>query len=116
MTSDIVVLAKREPNLNELVDAMMAAGPQLRVGALSEGVAFQLFDDDGRLMLTMERPTLIQVEGEAERLLGVTSAPPVPYWWIELRAPSQRTDARVVATRLAEVLCGQVDGVSWASA
>ncbi len=113
MTTDLVVLARRRPDAHRLVTSLMAVGPDLRVGAVSEGAALQLFDDEGTLVLTVESPSLIQVAGEAERLLELTTAPPPPYWWIEMRAPATRPAARDTARRLADELAEALDGVVW---
>lgn len=78
MTVSVVVLARVQPGSDILVNALLAAGPQLRVGSIGQGVALQLFDDDATLIVTVEVPSLIQVPGEAQRLLGLTSEPRRP--------------------------------------
>lgn len=113
MTTDVVVLARSEPSIEVLVRALMAAGPQLRVGAIRDGVALQLFDESRVLVATVEAPSHVRVPGEATRLLGLDDPPAPPYWWIELRCPSLRSDATEVALRLARSLAEQLDGVVW---
>lgn len=113
MTADLIVLARKEPDNAVLVTALLAAGPELRVGSIGHEVALQLFDDDGQVVTTVEVPTRIQVPNEARRLLGVDEEPDVPYWWIELRTPSTRPPSLEAALRLAESLVEQTDGVLW---
>ena len=115
MTTDLVVLARGEPSNAVLVAAMLAAGPELRVGSIGQGVAVQLFTGDGTLVTTVEVPTLIQVAGEARRLLDVGTEPAPPYWWIELRSPSLDRDALSAAERLAASLADQLGGTVWAA-
>jgi hypothetical protein len=113
VTADIVLLARGEPDNAVLVTALLAAGPDLRVGSIGNQVALQLFAEDGSLVTTVEVPSLIQVPNEAKRLLGVAEEPDPPYWWIELRTPSTRTAALAAALRLAEALAEQTDGILW---
>ncbi len=113
MTVTMVVLARAQPGSDVLVNALLAAGPQLRVGSIGHGVALQLFDDEATLAVTVEVPSLIQVPGEAQRLLGVSSEPEVPYWWIDLRRPTSSDGGP--AHRLATSLAEQLDGMVWSS-
>lgn len=115
MTADLVVLARGEPSNAVLVTALLAAGPELRVGSIGHGVALQLFSDDGKLVTTVEVPSLIQVPNEAHRLLGVDAEPDPPYWWIELRTPSLNAAAIEAAARLGSSLAEQLDGTVWTS-
>lgn len=113
MTNDVIALLRGEPNRDALLRGLLAAGPQLRVGAIAEGAALQLFDDDRTLVATVELPAQIRVPGEAERLLDVTDPPAPPYWWVEIRCPTAREDAVPVAVRLAQALAAELDGVVW---
>lgn len=107
MTADFVVLSSRAFDASTLTEALLAAGPDLRVASVADGAALQLFTDDGQPVTTLESPTLVQVPGEATRLLGVAPEPPVPYWWTELRAPTTRSAA---AARLADALARLLGG------
>jgi hypothetical protein len=113
VTTDVVVLARSEPSTEVLVRALMAAGPHLRVGAIGDGAALQLFDDSRVLVATVEAPSHVRVPGEATRLLELDDPPAPPYWWIELRCPTLRPDATELALRLAGSLAEQLDGVVW---
>lgn len=115
MTSDVVVLLRGEPTKQALVRAMVAAGPDLRVGSIGGGAALQLFDADRALIATLELPLHVQVAGEAERLLGIADAPQPPYWWVELRCPTLQSDAVAVALQLAQSLIDELGGVTWRS-
>jgi hypothetical protein len=116
VTTDVVVLVRREPSTDALVRALLAAGPELRVGSLAGGAALQLFDESRTLVANVEVPTHVRVPGEATRLLDMAEPPEPPYWWIELRCPSLRPDAAEVALRLAGSLAAQLDGVVWQAA
>jgi hypothetical protein len=113
VTIDVVVLVRREPSIEALVRALLAAGPQLRVGAVGGGVTLQLFDESRALVANVEVPTHVRVPGEATRLLDMADPPEPPYWWIELRCPSLRPNATEEALRLAGSLAEQLDGVVW---
>lgn len=78
--SDVVVLLQDTPDPAVLLDALLAAGGDLRVASLSYGAALRLSDDDGAVVLMVEVPLLVQVGGEFERLLGVRVDVPVCGW------------------------------------
>lgn len=104
------MLCRDAPDAVALVDALMQAGPELRVEDLAQGAALRLLEEDGRPVLTVEVPLLVQVAGELPRLLGPSSADvPVPVWWVDLHAaPGEDERAGRVAQALAERLHGRV--------
>jgi hypothetical protein len=76
------------------------------------GAVLHLLDEQGRRLLAVEGPLLIQAPGEVRRLLG-TAAVTEPIWWVEARAARSRPDAAPIAYRFAEALAGRMDGVVW---
>ncbi|MCX0246831.1 hypothetical protein NLM26_28360, partial [Streptomyces drozdowiczii] len=88
MTQDVVALTRRMPDSLSVLAGLLAGGPDLRVGTTGEGAVVQLCDDEGRPLVSVEVPLLIQVPGEAVRLLGAEAAPEGdgPWWWVEARA------------------------------
>jgi hypothetical protein len=116
MTFDAVALCRDRPGPAEMIAAMLAAGPDLRVDAADATQSVQLYHRDGRLQLTIDGARLVQVPGEARRLLGIdTEAVPHPVWWVEGRAPGGDPDAAAVARRFTSALVAAVGGVSWCS-
>lgn len=60
----------------------------------------------------MEAPLLVQVRGEAERLLGA-SEPEVPYWWTEARATTGVKEAEALAGTFVGRIATLVGGTAW---
>ncbi|MDT3724584.1 DUF6177 family protein [Streptomyces sp. DSM 41972] len=85
-----------------MLAGLYAGGPQAGVTADAEGGVLRLCAPDGRPLVSVEAPQLVQVPGEAERLLG--REVPVPFWWTEVRA----SGAVPEAGRLAESVCGRL--------
>lgn len=85
MTKDMIALTPRMPDPATVLAGLLAGGPDRLLGTGAEGAVIQLCDAQGRPLVSVEAPLLIQVEGEAERLLGA-EPPRVPYWWTEARA------------------------------
>lgn len=108
MSKDLVVLGRREPDVQWVTEA---CGKVFRVHGGAWPV--QLFDDVGRLVLTVESPVLVEAQGEIERLLGVRADPPV--WWVDVRAAADLEDAAAIARELASELAGRFGGVVWSS-
>jgi hypothetical protein len=115
MTFDIVALCRQQPDPALTLAAMLEAGPDLRVDTVEEARLVQLYHPDGRLLLTMEGPRLVQVPGEAQRLLGITEGVPHPVWWVESRAPGADRDGEAVARRFTHALVAATGGISWSS-
>jgi hypothetical protein len=109
MTFDIVALCRARPDPAVMIAALEAAGPQLRVQAGAEVV--QLCDDRGIPLVSIEGPRLVQVPGEARRLLGVDVESPV--WWVETHARGGDADAEALARRFTAAVVAGSGGVSW---
>jgi hypothetical protein len=111
----VVALLPRAPEVPDVMAAMAAAGEQLRVRSFGPGSVIQLCDEEGAALVSIEVPVLVQVPGEVERLLGPDAAAAVtpPLWWVEVRAPSVRPGAELLARRFAETLAERCGGVVW---
>jgi hypothetical protein len=94
---------------------MQAAEPRMRVNMVEHGQLIELYHPDGRRLFTTEGSRLVQVAGEAQRLLGVTESTPDPVWWVESRAPGNDPEAEAVARRFAHALVAAAGGVVWSS-
>ncbi len=112
MTKDVVTLTKKMPDPLSVLAGLLAGGPDRLVGAEGEGAVVQLCDERGRPLVSVEAPLLVQVGGEAERLLGA-SAPEVPYWWTEARATTGVKEAEQLAGTFAARLATLVGGTVW---
>ncbi|MEV5594057.1 DUF6177 family protein [Streptomyces sp. NPDC052496] len=112
MTKDVVALTERMPNPWSLLAGLLSGGPDKLVDTAGEGAVLRLCDAEGRPLVSVEAPLLVQVEGEAERLLGAT-APPVPYWWTEARATTGVETAERLAGTFAARLATLSGGSAW---
>jgi hypothetical protein len=112
MTSDVVALLAGMPDPKVIVAGMAAAGEDLGVRHAANGAVLQLCDADGRPLVSIEVPLLVQVPGEVERLLGAETAERVstPVWWLEARARDGRGE---LARAVAEELVRRLGGVVW---
>ncbi|MBT3151111.1 hypothetical protein HTV45_09455 [Streptomyces sp. CHD11] len=102
MTKDLIALTPRMPDAWALLAGLYAGGPEAEVSPASGGAVLRLCAPDGRPLVSVEAPQLVQVPGEAERLLGRDV--PVPFWWTEVRA----SGAVPGAERLAASVCGRL--------
>ncbi|MGW4020921.1 DUF6177 family protein [Streptomyces sp. NPDC005009] len=102
MTKDVIALTPRMPDTWALLAGLYAGGPEAGVTAGSGGAVLRLCAPDGRPLVSVEAPLLVQVPGEAERLLGRDV--PVPFWWTEVRASGAVPEAE----RLAGSVCGRL--------
>ncbi|MBB6173836.1 hypothetical protein HNR23_003896 [Nocardiopsis mwathae] len=123
MTYDVVALVRKDPDMRALIDAMVEAGPELRVRGAGGGAVVQLRDDDGTPLVSIEAAQRVDVPGEVERLLGAETAAcmPDPCWWVEVRA-SRGTDGTAagvdtagLAHRFADGLVGSLGGTVWSA-
>ncbi|XVQ12479.1 hypothetical protein ACQP1W_07950 [Spirillospora sp. CA-255316] len=113
MTFDVIVLTREMPDTVALLDGLGAAGEELRVDLPDHAGVIQLCDDIGGTLLSVEAPILIQVPGEAERLLGERAAGLAPpLWWVEVRA-AEREGADELARRFAGALVQRLGGLVW---
>ncbi|KOU03696.1 hypothetical protein ADK86_09555 [Streptomyces sp. NRRL F-5755] len=95
-----------------LLAGLLSGGPENLVDTAGEDAVVRLCDDAGRPLVSVEAPLLVQVDGEAERLLGAT-APPVPYWWTEARATTGVEHAEQLAGTFAARLASLAGGSAW---
>ncbi|MBM4793015.1 hypothetical protein HXP44_13370 [Streptomyces sioyaensis] len=112
MTKDVIALTQRMPDPWTMLAGLLSGGPDKLVDAAGEGAVMRLCDREGRPFVSVEAPLLVQVPGEAERLLGATP-PPVPYWWTEARATTGVEDAERLAGTFAARLATLADGSAW---
>lgn len=112
MTKDVIALTPRMPEPWAVLAGLLAGGPDKLVNAAGEGAVIQLCDEQGRPLVSVEAPLLVQIEGEAERLLGATP-PRVPYWWTEARATTGVPDAERLAGTFAARLASLAGGTAW---
>ncbi|MFC9751832.1 DUF6177 family protein [Streptomyces sp. NPDC056921] len=112
MTKDVIALTPRMPDPLTVLAGLLAGGPDKLVGTTGEGAVVQLCDDRGRPLVSIEAPLLVQVAGEAERLLGAT-APPVPFWWTEARATTGVEEAELIAGTFAARIATLAGGSAW---
>ncbi|NUV61625.1 DUF6177 family protein [Streptomyces sp. CAI-85] len=111
MTKDVIALTPEMPDLPTLLAGLYAGGPDLGVNTTADGAVVQLCAPDGRPLVSVEAPILVQVPGEIARLLGGTVGEG-PVWWTEARASTAVAEAERLAGsfvgRLATVLGGTV--------
>ncbi|MFF7411043.1 DUF6177 family protein [Streptomyces lydicus] len=112
MTKDVVALTRRMPDPWTMLAGLLSGGPDNLVDTAGEGAVVRLCDDEGRPLVSVEAPLLVQVPGEAERLLGATP-PPLPYWWTEARATTGVEHAEQLAGTFAARLAALADGTAW---
>ncbi|GHD98916.1 DUF6177 family protein [Streptomyces alanosinicus] len=112
MTKDVVALTKNMPDPLSVLAALLAGGPDLLAGVEGDGAVVQLCDEQGRPLVSIEAPQLVQVRGEAQRLLGA-SEPEVPYWWTEARATTGVKEAEELAGAFAARIATLVGGTAW---
>lgn len=112
MTKDVIALTKKMPDPLSVIAGLLSGGPDKLAGAEGDGAVVQLCDEQGRPLVSVEAPLLVQVRGEAERLLGA-SEPEVPYWWTEARATTGVKEAEQLAGTFAARLATLVGGTAW---
>ncbi|MFD1663346.1 DUF6177 family protein [Streptomyces caeni] len=112
MTKDVIALTKKMPDPLSIIAGLLSGGPDKLVGAEGDGAVVQLCDEQGRPLVSVEAPLLVQVRGEAQRLLGA-SEPEVPYWWTEARATTGVKEAEGLAGTFAARLATLVGGTAW---
>ncbi|MGY5126085.1 DUF6177 family protein [Streptomyces nigrescens] len=112
MTKDVIALTQRMPDPWTMLAGLLSGGPDKLMDTAGEGAVVRLCDGEGRPLVSVEAPLLVQVPGEAERLLGATP-PPVPYWWTEARATTGVEEAEQLAGTFAARLASLADGSAW---
>jgi hypothetical protein len=112
MTKDVIALTRRMPDPSSVLAGLLAGGPDRLVGTQGDGAVVQLCDAEGRPLVSVEAPMLVEVAGEAKRLLGATE-PPLPFWWTEARATTGVQEAEELAGAFAARLATLLDGSAW---
>lgn len=112
MTKDVIALTPRMPDAWTVLAGLLSGGPDKLLDTTGEGAVVQLLDEQARPLVSVEAPLLVQVPGEAERLLGATP-PRVPYWWTEARATTGVPDAEKLAGTFAARVAHLADGTAW---
>lgn len=116
MTKDVIALTPKMPDINTLLAGLFAGGPDLGINPLAEGAVVQLCAPGGRPLVSVEAPLLVQVPGEAQRLLGAeVAAPKEPFWWTEVRASTAIEEGERLAGSFAGRLTAVLDGTVWPS-
>ena len=113
MTFDVVTLCPRQPGPEAVVAAILTAGEGSFVDFETDRQLIGVRHSDGRVLLTVEGARLVQVPGEARRVLGLDV--PTPVWWVEGRAPDEDAEAEAVARTFAEALAVATGGRAWSS-
>jgi hypothetical protein len=114
MSRDVVALVEAEPDVVAVVAGMVAAGGELGVRGEAGGGVLRLCDADGRVVVTVETPVLVEVAGELGRVLGPeVDGVEVPVWWVEARGDEFRDGSEAVALRFAAELVRRLGGVVW---
>ncbi|WP_406322159.1 DUF6177 family protein [Streptomyces sp. NBC_01637] len=112
MTKDVIALTRRMPDPLTVLAGLLSGGPDKLVETVGEDAVVRLCDEQGRPLVSVEAPLLVQVVGEAERLLGAT-APAVPFWWTEARATTGVEEAERLAGTFAARLIALAGGSAW---
>ncbi|MFE3186131.1 DUF6177 family protein [Streptomyces violascens] len=114
MTKDVIALTPKMPDTWALLAGLYAGGPGLSVDTGHDGAVVQLCAADGRPLVSLEAPLLVQVPGEAERLLGGQVTPPEgSFWWTEARASTAAPEAERLAGSVAGRLTTLLGGTAW---
>ncbi|MDO0937150.1 DUF6177 family protein [Streptomyces sp. DG2A-72] len=111
MTKDVIALTPKMPDLRTLLAGLYAGGPDLGVNTLADGAVIQLCAPDGRPLVSVEAPILVQVPGETARLLDHPVDGPV--WWTEARASTAVAEAGRLAGSFAGRLATVLGGTVW---
>ncbi|MFF7767756.1 DUF6177 family protein [Streptomyces massasporeus] len=112
MTKDVIALTPEMPDLPTLLAGLYAGGPDLGVNTTADGAVVQLCAPDGRPLVSVETPILVQVPGETSRLLDHTVADG-PVWWTEARASTAVPEAARLAGSFAGRLATVLGGTVW---
>ncbi|WDV51310.1 DUF6177 family protein [Streptomyces coeruleorubidus] len=112
MTKDVIALTPKMPDLPTLLAGLYAGGPELGVNTTADGAVVQLCGPDGRPLVSVEAPILIQVPGETTRLLD-HAVEDGPVWWTEARASTAVAEAGRLAGSFAGRLATVLGGTVW---
>lgn len=105
MSSDLVALVRRRPDVHAVADGLIAMGEPLELRG-GEPEPTLVYDAEGRLLISIEDPVQVSAQSEIRRLLGAEFADRVtaPMWWVDVRAVADLPDAMRVARRFADSL------------
>ena len=112
MTKDVIALTPKMPDLPTLLAGLYAGGPDLGVNTTADGAVIQLCAPDGRPLVSVEAPILIQVPGETARLLN-HEVEDGSVWWTEARASTAVAEAGRLAGSFAGRLATVLGGTVW---
>ncbi|MGW7252971.1 DUF6177 family protein [Streptomyces sp. NPDC054834] len=112
MTKDVIALTPKMPDLRTLLAGLYAGGPDLGVDTTADGAVVQLCAPDGRPLVSVEAPILVQVLGETARLLD-QAVSDEPVWWTEARASTAVAEAGRLAGSFAGRLATVLGGTVW---
>jgi hypothetical protein len=112
VTKDVIALTPKMPDLPTLLAGLYAGGPDLGMNTTADGAVVQLCAPDGRPLVSVEAPILIQVPGETTRLLG-HAGEEGPVWWTEARASTAVAEAGRLAGSFAGRLATVLGGTVW---
>ncbi|MEU4998740.1 DUF6177 family protein [Streptomyces sp. NPDC021622] len=114
MTKDVIALTPKMPDINTLLAGLFAGGPDLGVSSVHEGAVVQLCAPNGRPLVSVESPLLVQVPGEVQRLLGAeVPATDGSFWWTEARASTAVEEGERLAGSFAGRLAAVLGGTVW---
>ncbi|MGP4027571.1 hypothetical protein [Actinomadura sp. 3N407] len=112
MSSDLVALVRRRPDVHAVADGMIAMGEPLELRG-GEPEPTLMYDAEGRLLVSIEDAVQVSAQSEVRRLLGAEFADRVtaPVWWVDIRAVADLPDATRVARRFADSLVHWAGGI-----
>jgi hypothetical protein len=94
LSRDVIALLAEGPSRRSLLEAMVAADPDLRIKLVAEGTVVELRDGSGRPVLTVQSAQRLAVATEADRWEdGISDEFPAQPLWVEARGPLWRTPA-----------------------
>jgi hypothetical protein len=112
VSTDLVALVRRRPDVHAIADGMIAMGEPLELRG-GEPDSTRLHDGEGRLLVSIEDAVQVSVQGEIGRLLGAEFAARVmtPIWWVDVRAVADVPEATRVARKFADSLVHWLGGM-----
>jgi hypothetical protein len=114
MSTDLIALVRRRPDVYAVADGLIAMGEPLELRG-GEPEPTRLYDGEGRLLVSIEDPVMVTVHSEIARLLGPEFASRVsaPVFWVEVRAVGDLPDATRIARKFTDALVHYVGGTSF---
>ncbi|GAA2426954.1 hypothetical protein GCM10010191_44530 [Actinomadura vinacea] len=114
MSTDLIALVRRRPDVHAVADGLVAMGEPLELRG-GEPEPTRLYDAEGRLLVSIEDPVQVMLQSEVARLLGpeLASRVSTPVWWVDVRAVGDLPDAVRIARKFTEALVHWVGGTSY---